>query len=85
MPAFVGTVTLRYSRPLESPAPGSSASPAASPGALTMHQRRSQLTIAAVALVLGLLVITQLRSQAGDRGPGPAVVGRPDGPRRESQ
>jgi uncharacterized protein YlxW (UPF0749 family) len=32
MPAFVGTVTLRYSRPLESPAPGSSASPATSPG-----------------------------------------------------
>ena len=32
MPAFVGTVTLRYSRPLESPAPGSSASPVASPG-----------------------------------------------------
>ena len=32
MPAFVGTVTLRYSRPLASPAPGASASPAASPG-----------------------------------------------------
>jgi uncharacterized protein YlxW (UPF0749 family) len=33
-----------------------------------MYQRRSQLTIAGVALVLGLLVITQLRSQAGDPG-----------------
>jgi uncharacterized protein YlxW (UPF0749 family) len=32
MPAFVGTVTLRYSRPLVSPAPGSSPSPASSPG-----------------------------------------------------
>ena len=29
-----------------------------------MHRRRSQLTIAAVALVLGLLVVVQLRSQA---------------------
>jgi len=32
IPAFVGTVTLRYSRALSSPAPGASASPAASPG-----------------------------------------------------
>jgi uncharacterized protein YlxW (UPF0749 family) len=34
MPAFVGTVTLRYSRPVASPAPGSSAPPGAvaSPG-----------------------------------------------------
>lgn len=30
-----------------------------------MHRTRSQLTIAAVALVLGLLVVVQLRSQAG--------------------
>ena len=33
-----------------------------------MHRRRSQLTIAAVAFVLGLLVVVQLRSQAGDSG-----------------
>ena len=33
-----------------------------------MHRRRSQLTIAAVAFVLGLLVVIQLRSQAGDPG-----------------
>ena len=31
-----------------------------------MHRRASQLTIAAVAFVLGLLVVLQLRSQAGD-------------------
>jgi uncharacterized protein YlxW (UPF0749 family) len=33
-----------------------------------MHRSRSQLTIAAVALVLGLLVVVQLRSQAGAAG-----------------
>jgi uncharacterized protein YlxW (UPF0749 family) len=33
-----------------------------------MHRRRSQLTIAAVAFVLGLLVVVQLRSQAGAPG-----------------
>lgn len=33
-----------------------------------MHRIRSQLTIAAVALVLGLLVVVQIRSQAGDPG-----------------
>ncbi len=33
-----------------------------------MHRRRSQLTIAAVAFALGLLVVVQLRSQAGDTG-----------------
>ena len=33
-----------------------------------MHRLRSQLTIAAVALVLGLLVVIQLRSQAGSSG-----------------
>lgn len=33
-----------------------------------MHRRASQLTIAAVAFVLGLLVVVQLRSQAGDPG-----------------
>lgn len=33
-----------------------------------MRRRRSQLTIAAVALALGLLVVVQLRSQAGDTG-----------------
>jgi uncharacterized protein YlxW (UPF0749 family) len=32
LPAFVGTVTLHYSRPLASPAAGGSPSPAASPG-----------------------------------------------------
>jgi uncharacterized protein YlxW (UPF0749 family) len=30
-----------------------------------MHRRRNQLTIAAVAFVLGLLVVVQLRTQAG--------------------
>jgi uncharacterized protein YlxW (UPF0749 family) len=33
-----------------------------------MHRRSSQLTIAAVALALGLLVVIQLRSQAGVAG-----------------
>ena len=33
-----------------------------------MHRSRSQLTIATVALVLGLLVVVQLRSQAGAAG-----------------
>ena len=33
-----------------------------------MHRRRSQLTIAVVAFVLGLLVVVQLRSQAGEPG-----------------
>ena len=33
-----------------------------------MRRRQSQLTIAAVAFVLGLLVVVQLRSQAGDPG-----------------
>ena len=33
-----------------------------------MHRSRSQLTIAAVALVLGLLVVVQLRAQAGSAG-----------------
>jgi uncharacterized protein YlxW (UPF0749 family) len=33
-----------------------------------MHRARSQLTIAAVALLLGLLVVVQLRSQAGPSG-----------------
>ena len=44
--------------------------PGAEPGrgGLTMHRPRSQLTIAAVAFVLGVLVVVQLRSQAGDPG-----------------
>lgn len=33
-----------------------------------MHRLRSQLTIGAVALVLGVLVVVQLRSQAGSSG-----------------
>ncbi len=33
-----------------------------------MHRRSSQLTIAAVAVVLGILVVTQLRSEAGGSG-----------------
>jgi uncharacterized protein YlxW (UPF0749 family) len=33
-----------------------------------VHRRSSQLTISAVALVLGILVVIQLRSQAGDSG-----------------
>jgi uncharacterized protein YlxW (UPF0749 family) len=33
-----------------------------------MHVRRNQLTIAAVAFVLGLLVVVQLRAQAGGAG-----------------
>src|SRR5262249_7361881 len=37
-------------------------------GSMSMHRRRSQLTIAAVAFVLGLLVVVQLRSQAGAPG-----------------
>ncbi len=33
-----------------------------------MHRRSSQLTIAAVALILGILVVIQLRSEAGGSG-----------------
>ena len=33
-----------------------------------MHRARSQITIAVVALILGLLVVIQLRSQAGSSG-----------------
>lgn len=33
-----------------------------------MHRRSSQLTIAAVAVILGVLVVIQLRSQAGPSG-----------------
>jgi len=33
-----------------------------------MHRRSSQITIAAVALILGVLVVVQLRSQAGNSG-----------------
>jgi uncharacterized protein YlxW (UPF0749 family) len=33
-----------------------------------MHRLSSQITIAAVALILGVLVVTQLRSQAGNPG-----------------
>lgn len=35
-----------------------------------MHRRSSQLTIAAVAVVLGILVVIQLRSEAGNSGLG---------------
>ena len=69
MPAFAGTVSLRYSRPIASPVPAPSTIPGASPPRLTtMHVRRNQLTIAAVAFVLGLLVVVQLRAQAGTTG-----------------
>ena len=50
-----------------------------------MHVRRNQLTIAAVAFVLGLLVVVQLRAQAGGPGLAAAVVAGPDGARREPQ
>jgi uncharacterized protein YlxW (UPF0749 family) len=33
-----------------------------------MHRLRNQVTIAAVAFVLGMLVVVQLRAQAGDEG-----------------
>ena len=52
--------------PRRRPAP--SAAPTGSAGRLTVQRRQSQLTIAAVAFVLGLLVVVQLRSQAGDPG-----------------
>ncbi len=35
-----------------------------------MHRRSSQLTIAAVAVILGILVVVQLRSEAGNSGLG---------------
>ena len=41
---------------------------AAEPERLTMHRLRSQLSVAAVALVLGLLVVVQLRTQAATPG-----------------
>ena len=67
MPAFAGTVSLRYSRPVTTPGP--SAIPSRKSGRVTtMHVRRNQLTIAAVAFVLGLLVVVQLRAQAGTSG-----------------
>ena len=63
IPAFAGTVSLRYSRPVPSATP--SATPAAP---LADARRRNQLTIAAVAFLLGLLVVVQLRAQAGSTG-----------------
>ena len=62
VPAFAGTVTLRYARPQAADAAPSGRR--RRPGRLTMHRRRNQLTIAAVAFVLGLLVVVQLRTQA---------------------
>ena len=53
MPAFAGTITLRYARPL----------PSAESGRLTMGRRRNQVSIAAVMFVLGILVVVQLRAQ----------------------
>ena len=64
IPAFAGTVSLRYSRPV----PSASPSPRRPAGAVAMRVRRNQLTIAAVAFVLGLLVVVQLRAQAGSTG-----------------
>ena len=61
MPAFAGTVTLRYARPEAS----ATAAPAASPGVVgPCIVRRNQLTIAAVMFVLGILVVVQLQTQA---------------------
>ena len=66
MPAFAGTVTLRYSRPLASPA-ARAADDAPAAGSAAAPDR-SQLAVAAVALVLGLLVVVQVRAQAGSAG-----------------
>ena len=59
VPAYAGTVTLRYARP---PAPSPHAR------ALTMRQPRSQIALTAVALLLGLLVVVQLRAQQAGTG-----------------
>ena len=54
MPAFAGTVTLRYARPgTASAEPAPAARAATRRAADPMHVRRNQLTIAAVAFVLG--------------------------------
>jgi uncharacterized protein YlxW (UPF0749 family) len=59
VPAYAGSVSIRYAQP---PA---SAAPAAQP---QMRPPRSPISHAAVALVLGFLVVTQVRSQSGGTG-----------------
>ncbi len=62
IPAYAGTINLRYARPVR-PEPGSE------PGTVAaMRKRRNQLSIAVVALILGLLVVIQLRSQSAASG-----------------
>ena len=50
-----------------------------------VHRRSSQLTIAAVAVILGLLVVIQLRSEAGSTRARAAVGAGPDRPRRQPE
>ena len=78
IPAFAGSVNLSESRAV--PSPSASEAPPARPrpargarsrdaepalGSSAMRDRRSQVTIAAVAFLLGLLVVVQLRTQTG--------------------
>ncbi len=59
LPAYAGSVNLRYGRP--------TFSPAAVGGAL-MKRRSGILAMSAVLFVLGFLVVVQLRSQSADQG-----------------
>ena len=68
-----------------SPSPAAVGSRIVRSGRLTMHRAPQPAHVAAVALLLGLLVVVQLRSQAGGAGLAPAVVAGPDGPRGEPE
>ena len=66
MPAFVGTVTLRYCAAAHVAIGRAVVGRPPADRAADVHKLSSQLTIAAVAAILGLLVVVQFRSQAGD-------------------
>ena len=62
LPAYAGTITLRYAVP-ESSAEPDTVGPA-------VNRRRNQLSLALVACVLGALIVVQLRSQEAGNGLG---------------
>ena len=70
VPAFAGSVTLRESRAVPEPDAGRRRPPQPSASAAVrpaMRDVRSQLTLAAVAAILGLLVVVQLRARPAAR------------------
>ena len=85
MPAFVGTVTLRYSRPIASPPPVAPSAGARAAGRLTMHAP-SQPAHDRGGRVHPRPARRRPAPVAGRRrGPRPAVVAGPDRPRGQPQ